>query len=117
MSEITPAQVHDLLTATQEYITTADAANDARTRLDHILLDTARSARIGLKQLSVITGLHHSTIRAGIQRAAGPILPDGWEQIELDFTPPEPRDVIMHTASVTPSSRPARQDLGIDLRL
>jgi hypothetical protein len=83
VAEITAAQVHDLLTGTHEFITAGQAAAKARDSLGHLFLDVARQARVGLRELSAATGLHHSTIRAMIQRATGPGLPDGWEQLEL----------------------------------
>ncbi|MDR0284638.1 MAG: hypothetical protein LBI33_07080 [Propionibacteriaceae bacterium] len=83
MAEITPAQVHDLLTSTHEFLTSAQAATQARDHLGHLLLDVARQAKAGLRDLSAVSGLHHATIRAMIQRALGPGLPDGWDQPEL----------------------------------
>ena len=83
MAEITAAQVHDLLIGTHEYLTTGETAAHARDDLGHLFLDVARQAKVGLRELSAISGLHHSTIRAMINHAAGPVLPDGWEQPEL----------------------------------
>jgi hypothetical protein len=83
MAEISPAQIHDLLTATQDFIHAADAASQARDHLDHTFLDVARTAKVGLRELAAVTGLHHSAIRAAIHRAIGPGLPDGWEQPSL----------------------------------
>ncbi|MCL1837959.1 MAG: hypothetical protein FWG47_01400 [Propionibacteriaceae bacterium] len=84
MAEITPEQVHDLLTSTHEFLASAEAATKAREQLGHLFLDVARQARAGLRDLSVVTGLHHASIRAMIQRAIGTSgLPDGYEQLEL----------------------------------
>jgi hypothetical protein len=84
MAEITPDQVARLLWAVEtanEAKVVADAARDA---LDHVLLSTACEARVGLRELSALTGLHSNTIRAGIQRAAGPTTID-FEQPELEI--------------------------------
>ena len=83
MAEITQEQVHDLLTGTHEYLASAEAAAITRDRLGHLFLDVARKAKVGLRDLSAVSGLHHATIRAMIQRAIGPGLPDGMEQPEL----------------------------------
>jgi hypothetical protein len=98
MAEITPQQVHDLLTGTHEFLASAEAATEARQRLSHLFLDVARQAKAGLRDLSAVTGLHHASIRAMIQRAIGPGLPDGWDQPELPIfadlagpVPPEPK--------------------------
>jgi hypothetical protein len=80
--EITPTQVHNLLTATQDLKTHTTNAAGARDRLGRLLLDTARQAKTGLKELSAVTGLHHSTIHALMRRAAGPSQ-HGWNQPEL----------------------------------
>jgi hypothetical protein len=110
--EITADQVHDLLTATQEFIHTADAATKARDALGHLFLDVVLKAKVGLKDLSAVTGLHHATIRAAIQRAVGPGLPDGWEQpslleffetIEAELPDSRPRSL---TAKVVPLPPP-----------
>jgi hypothetical protein len=81
--EITQEQVRDLLTSTHEFLTSAEAATKASEQLGHLFLDVARKAKEGLRDLSAVSGLHHSTIRAMIQRAIGPGLPDGYEQLEL----------------------------------
>jgi hypothetical protein len=83
MAEINQTQIHDLLTATQDFTHATDAATQARDHLDHLFLDVARTAKVGLRELATVTGLHHSTIRAAIRRAIGPGLPDGWEQPSL----------------------------------
>jgi len=83
MAEITQTQVHDLLVGTHEFLTSAEAATKARDQLGHLFLDVARQAKVGLRDLSAVSGLHHSTVRAMIQRAIGPGLPDGFEQPEL----------------------------------
>jgi hypothetical protein len=83
VAEITADQVHDLLTSTHEYMAAGRAATRARDRLGHLFLDTARQAKVGLRELSAVSGLHHSTIRAMLQRAIGPGLPDGWDQPAL----------------------------------
>ncbi len=83
MAEITPEQVHDLLTSTHDYLTSAEAAAQAKDHLGQLFLDVARQAKAGLRDLSAVSGLHHTTIRAMIQRAIGPGTPDGWDQPEL----------------------------------
>jgi hypothetical protein len=83
VAEITADQVHDLLTSTHEFIAAGEAATKARDTLGHLFLDIARQAQVGLRELSAVSGLHHSTIRAMLHRAIGPGLPDGWEQPEL----------------------------------
>jgi hypothetical protein len=101
MAEISPAQVHDLLTATQEFTHAADAAAQARDHLDRLFLDVARTAKVGLRELAAVTGLHHSAIRAAIRRAIGPSLGDGWEQPSLiDFLESiEPMRPLRHVAT------------------
>ena len=64
-------------------LASAEAAALARDQLGHLFLDVARKAKVGLRDLSAICGLHHATIRAMIQRAIGPGLPDGFVQPEL----------------------------------
>jgi hypothetical protein len=59
MAEITPAQVHDLPTGTHEFIASNKAASDARDVLGHLFLDVARTAKVGLLDLSAVSGLHH----------------------------------------------------------
>lgn len=83
MADITPTQVHDLLTGTHEFIVSTNAASEARDMLGRLFLDVARTAKVGLRDLSAVSGLHHATIRAMIQRAIGPGLPDGFVQPEL----------------------------------
>jgi hypothetical protein len=83
VAEITADQVHDLLTGTHEFLASAEAATKARDSLGHLFLDVARQAKVGLRELSAVSGLHHSTIRAMLHRAIGPGLPDGWDQPEL----------------------------------
>ncbi len=95
MAEITPEQVHDLLTSTHDYLTSAEAAAQAKDHLGQLFLDVARQAKAGLRDLSAISGLHHTTIRAMIHKAIGPAPPDGWDQPELPIwadlaTGPEP---------------------------
>jgi hypothetical protein len=84
MAEITPAQVHRLLAATHDFTQSTQTAQTARTVLDHALLDVAREAHLGLRDLMALTGLHPSTIRAGIQRAIGPTTIQ-YHQPELDL--------------------------------
>jgi hypothetical protein len=99
VAEITADQVHDLLTGTHEFLASAEAATKARDSLGHLFLDVARQAKVGLRELSAVSGLHHSTIRAMLHRAIGPGLPDGWDQPELPIfadlaagpAPAEPR--------------------------
>jgi hypothetical protein len=98
VADITSHQVHDLLIGTHEYIVTSKAAADARDTLGHLFLDVARTAKVGLRDLSAVSGLHHATIRAMIQRAIGTGLPDGFVQPELPIfgelaanPPPPPR--------------------------
>jgi hypothetical protein len=100
VTEITPEQVHDLLTSTHEFLASAEAATKAREQLGHLFLDVARQAKAGLRDLSAVSGLHHATIRAMIQRAIGPGFADGWDQPELPIfadlggpLPPEPKRV------------------------
>lgn len=83
MADITPVQVHDLLASTHEYLTSTKQASQAKDHLGHLLLDVARQAKVGLSDLSAVSGLHHATIRAMIQKAIGPTLPDGFLQPEL----------------------------------
>ena len=98
MAEITQEQVHDLLTGTHEYLISAEAASKSRDALGQVLLDVARKAKVGLRELSAVSGLHHATIRAMIQRAIGPGLPDGFEQPEL----PIYADLVVGTPAVAP---------------
>lgn len=84
MADINPEQVRALLRAVEASREADQVARAARDNLDLALLQTARGARVGLRELSALTGMHHSTIRAGIQRAAGPTTID-FEQPELDF--------------------------------
>ena len=92
MAEITQAQVHDLLTSTAEYLAAGQAATKARDNLGQVFLNIARQAKVGLKELSATTGLHHATVRAMIHHATGPGLPDGWYHPTLtellDASPP-----------------------------
>jgi hypothetical protein len=86
MAKITPAQVHHQLTATQDFTRAADAATQARDHIDHLFLNVARTAKVGLRELTAVTGPHHAAIRAAIRRAIGPGARDGWEQPSLiDF--------------------------------
>jgi hypothetical protein len=71
------------LTGTHEFLTSAEAATKARDALGILFIDVARKSKIGLRDLSAVSGLHRSTVRAMIQRAIGPGLPDGFEQPEL----------------------------------
>ncbi|MDR0626699.1 MAG: hypothetical protein LBG11_05480 [Bifidobacteriaceae bacterium] len=113
MPEITPAQVHDLLTATQDVTHAVDAATQARDHLGHLFIDVSRTAKVGLRELAAVTGLHHSAIRAAIRRAIGPSLGDGWEQPSLiDFLEfIEPMRPLLHgntdPASSSSVTRPA----------
>ncbi|MDR1293875.1 MAG: hypothetical protein LBK59_02770 [Bifidobacteriaceae bacterium] len=110
MSELTAAQVHLLLTATDEYVHSAEQAVKARDRLDRALLDTARQARVGLRLLAAVTGLHHAAVRAGIRRAVGPGRPGSWSQPTLTEacasqpvrTQSPPRPVFVTSAYLTP---------------
>jgi hypothetical protein len=106
MAEINPAQIHDLLTATQDFAHATDAAAQARDHLDHLFLDVARTAQVGLRELAAVTGLHHSAIRAAIRRAVGPGVRDGWEQPSLiDFMESlEPMRPLRHGATEPASS-------------
>jgi hypothetical protein len=83
VSELTAAQVRLLLTATEEYVHCAEQSVKARDRLDRALLNTVRQARVGLRELAAVTGLHHAAIRAGIRRAVGPGRPGEWSQPTL----------------------------------
>lgn len=114
MAEITPEQVHELLTGTHEYLASAQAATEARDQLGHLFLDVARQAKAGLRDLSAVSGLHHATVRAMIQRAIGSGLPDGWDQPELPIfadldrpLPPEPKRVN-HTQPMPPTPTSSR---------
>ena len=100
MAEITAAQVHDLLTLTHEYLAAGDAAVKARDSLGLVFLEVARQAKVGLRELSAVSGLHHATIKAMLQRAAGDGLPDGWEQLEL------PIPVVPAAAAPSPTAAP-----------
>ncbi|MDR1188221.1 MAG: hypothetical protein LBK95_12335 [Bifidobacteriaceae bacterium] len=109
MAEITPEQVHDLLTGTHEFLASTETATKARDQLARLFLDVARQAKAGLRDLSAVSGLHHATIRAMIQRATGPGLPDGWDQPELPILAdldrpfiPEPKRTN-HAQSMPPS--------------
>jgi hypothetical protein len=111
MAEINQTQIHDLLTATQDFAHAADAAAQARDHLDHLFLDVARTAKVGLRELAAVTGLHHSAIRAAIRRAIGPSLGDGWEQPSLiDFLESvEPMRPLRHSKTdLVPSNSAAR---------
>ncbi|MDR3360267.1 MAG: hypothetical protein LBO20_06400, partial [Bifidobacteriaceae bacterium] len=73
-----------------------------------------RQAKVGLSQLSAVTGLHHATIKAMIQRAIGPGLSNAWEQPELpilaELTGPVPtqptRTVRLQPTPPTPAYQP-----------
>jgi hypothetical protein len=109
VAEITPEQVHNLLTGTHEYLASAEAATKARDQLGHTLLNVVRQAKVSIKDLTAVTGLHPSTIRAAIRRAVGPGLPDGWEQPELEFSQRSEairavRDQPFATVPTTPSA-------------
>jgi hypothetical protein len=116
VAEITPEQVHDLLTSTHEFLASAEAAAKARDQLGHLFLDVARQAKAGLRDLAAVSGLHHATIRAMIQRAIGPGLPAGWDQPELpifaEITGPLPSEpkrinhVQLKSSSVSPQPAP-----------
>lgn len=118
MDDITQEQVHDLLVGTHAFLTSAEAATKARDHLGHLFLDVARQAKVGLRDLSAVSGLHHSTVRAMIQRAIGPGTQDGWDQPELPIfmdvaagpvLPPQPRRIntlppMPSTSTVTRSA-------------
>jgi hypothetical protein len=115
VAEITPEQVHDLLASTHEFLASNEAATKAREQLGHLFLDVARQAKTGLRDLSAISGLHASTIRAMIRRAIGPGLPDGFEQPELPIfadlagpLPPEPSRAN-HVQPMPPSTPTAHR--------
>jgi hypothetical protein len=74
------------------------------------LLTTAREARVGLRELSALTGLHPNSVRAGIQRAAGPMT-TGFEQPELDFGSSE--DLWVVRAASPGSAREAVQEVPV----
>jgi|SRR5699024_5706828 len=84
MPEISAEQVGNLLRHAEAAEEAKAVADQARAALDEALLDTAREARVGVKELSAVTGLHHNSIRAGIQRAAGETTID-FEQPELEI--------------------------------
>lgn len=84
MAEISAEQVGRLLRATETAEEAATVARASRDALDEVLLSTAREAKVGLRELAAITGLHRNTIRAGIQRAAGEASID-FDQPELDI--------------------------------
>jgi hypothetical protein len=111
VAEITPQQVHDLLTGTHEYLTSAQAATNARDQLGQLFLDVARQAKTGLRDLAAVSGLHANTVRAMIQRAIGPGRPDGWDQPELpiftDLAQPLPSEP-KRARSVHPTPPPAQ---------
>ena len=86
MAEITPAQVHYLLTAAHEYLAAADKAAAARHALGVVSLGTVRQAKVGLRELTAVTGLHPSTIRSAIRRAIGPRVTGELEQPELNLS-------------------------------
>jgi hypothetical protein len=113
VAKITADQVHDLLTGTHAYIGAGQAAK-ARDRLGR--LDTARQAKVGLRELSAVSGLQHSTVRAMLQHAIGPGPAGVWEQpmlVEVPDTvePVRPiRNRGFHSASPSdpvPDSRPS----------
>jgi hypothetical protein len=81
--DITPTQVHNLLTTTRQYLASHNQTGQARDQLGRLLLDTARRAKTSPRDLSAVTGLHANTVRALIARAAGHGAPDGWTQPEL----------------------------------
>lgn len=85
MAEISADDVRLLWSATSAYEETTRTAAIARENLDSTLLDVARRSKVGLSDLSAVTGLHPNTVRAGIQRAAGESAID-FEQPELDLT-------------------------------
>jgi hypothetical protein len=85
VAEIAPEDVRLLWAATSTYEETTRTAAIARENLDRTLLEVARRAKVGLSELSAVTGLHPNTVRAGIQRAAGESAID-FEQPELDLT-------------------------------
>lgn len=84
MAEISAEQVGRLLRATETAEEAATVARASRDALDEVLLRTAREAKVGLRELAAITGLHPNTIRAGIQRAVGEASID-FDQPELDI--------------------------------
>jgi hypothetical protein len=106
VAEITADQVHALLTGTHEYMAAGQAATQARDHLGRLFLDTARRAKVGLRELSAVSGLHHATIRAMLQRAIGPGLPDGWDQPALPIVVEPAASPILERRHVT-RGRPA----------
>jgi hypothetical protein len=108
VAEVTPDQVARLLRAVETANETQAVVDAARDALDHALLSTAREARVGLRELSALTGLHANTVRAGIQRAAGPTMID-FEQPELDFDLGMSEDLSAVRAAFPGSAREAVQ--------
>lgn len=84
MADIAAEDVRLLWSATSNYEEAARTAAAAREALDSTLLQVARRSKVGLSELSAVTGLHPNTVRAGIQRAAGDAAID-FEQPELDL--------------------------------
>lgn len=86
MAELTGSQVQRLLDSIAQFEQQVATATQARIVMDKVILDTAREAKLTLPELTALTGLHHSQIRASIRRAAGPGSTK-YEQAELDFEP------------------------------
>lgn len=84
MAELTGSQVQRLLDSIAEFQQQVATATQARTVRDELILGITREAKLTLPQVTALTGLHHSQIRASIRRAAGPGTTN-WDQPELDF--------------------------------
>lgn len=84
MSQIRPEQVRRLLVSAEEAAAAATAARTARDALDHVLLDVARSAKVGVSDLAAVTGMHPNSVRAGIRRAVGESGIE-YDQLAFDF--------------------------------
>ena len=84
MAELSPENVTRLLEQVRRHREAQALADAERGVLDVALLDVAKQSRVGLRELAAVTGMHPNTIRASIQRAAGPATID-FEQPELDL--------------------------------
>jgi hypothetical protein len=117
VAEISADDVRLLWLATSTYEETTRTAAIARENLDSTLLEVARRSKVGLSELSAVTGLHPNTVRAGIQRAAGESAID-FEQPELDLTGLTPPDGLsdelraLQARRVTGSPMPAAAAVG-----
>ncbi|BDZ44025.1 hypothetical protein GCM10025865_33670 (plasmid) [Paraoerskovia sediminicola] len=93
MAEVTAEHVGLLLRAQADLEEKSNVAAQSRDDRDQTFLDVARDARVGLRELAAITGLHPNTVRAAIQRAAG--------DAEIDFEQPE-LDLAFGGTSLSP---------------